>query len=609
LTSSDVDPYWCLPPEAVVDGVRPARSVDNSGMSTSGRPPAGPNGGAGRDVSYRGCVTTPPRPTRPGLRSGAVLLPALLSGLLTALAFPTQDVWWTAPLGVALLSAATFGARPRLAALGGLAHGLGFFLPTLSWTGIYVGNLPWVALSTLEALYTAAMCLVVAWIQRPLLATRLRPLAYAAVPLGWVLQEAARGATPFGGFPWVRLAFSQADSPLAPFARFGGAPGLTFAVAALGVLVHVACRALAVTSVRRLRRVHGPAGTGPGRVLAGGLVVLGLAPLVLALAMKPPTDGRPVSVLFVQGNVPRAGLDFNAERRKVLDNHVQGTVAAAGRAATPPSLVVWPENSSDIDPFDNPDAAADIRLAVETIKAPILLGAVLDGPAPYVSNASLFYTPGGGEPGRYVKQHPVPFAEYIPYRSFFRNFSDKVDLVARDFTKGDRPGAFEVPVKGQAPYWVVPTICFEVAYDGLMRDSTLQPGREASILAVQTNNATFGYTAESEQQFAISRIRAIEHGRSVVHVSTVGVSGFINPDGTYVDKTSLFTPAARFGSPVVRTEVTVADRLGQLPEYAAGLAALLLLAAGRWSRRRTARVEAAADPTGSAETRREGVVV
>ena len=561
-------------------------------------------------MSYRGCVTTPSRPPRPGLRSGAVLLPALVSGLLTALAFPTQDVWWTAPLGVALLSAATFGARPRLAALGGLAHGLGFFLPTLSWTGIYVGALPWVALAVLESLYVAAMCLVVAWLQRPLLATRLRPLVYAAVPFGWVLQEAARGATPFGGFPWVRLAFSQADSPLAPFARFGGAPGLTFAVACLGVLVHVACRAVARGAVGRLRRVPAQPSSAAPRVVAPVLVVLALAPLVLAVTTTPPTDGRKVSVLFVQGNVPKAGLDFNAERRKVLDNHVQGTLGAVATGHPAPSLVVWPENSSDIDPFENADAAADIRLAVGTVKAPILVGAVLDGPAPYISNASLFYRPGETDPQRYVKQHPVPFAEYIPYRDFFRTFSDKVDLVTRDFTKGDGAGGFEVPVAGERPYWIIPTICFEVAYDGLMRDSTLQPGRGASILAVQTNNATFGYTAESEQQFAISRIRAIEHGRSVVHVSTVGVSGFINPDGTSVDKTTLFSAAARYGSPVVRTEVTVSDRLGPLPEYAAGLAFVTLLALGLCLRRRTARVDRATDgPTAPAQPRRDPVVV
>jgi apolipoprotein N-acyltransferase len=552
-------------------------------------------------VSYRGPV---PKPTLT-LRAGVRLLVAVCSGLLTAYAFPEHDIWWLAPIGVGLLSAAVLGARWPLALLLGLAHGLGFFLPTLSWTGVYVGNLPWVALCTLEALYVAAMCAVLSVAQRPFLDSRLRPLAYAAVPLAWVLQEWARGTTPFGGFPWARLAFSQADGPLAPFARFGGAPGVTFAVACLGVLLHLAAREL-THRVGRPRRAQATAYKG----LAVGLAVLAVTPLGLAVATTPPTDGRKVSVLFVQGNVPKPGLDFNAERRKVLDNHVQRTLGAVATGHPAPSLVVWPENSSDIDPFENADADADIRLAVETAKAPILVGAVLNGPAPYISNASLFYRPGEPDPQRYVKQHPVPFAEYIPFRSFFRNFSDKVDLVTRDFTKGDKPGGFEVPVAGERPYWIIPTICFEVAYDGLMRDSTLQPGRDASILAVQTNNATFGYTAESEQQFAISRLRAIEHGRSVVHVSTVGVSGFINPDGTYLDKTTLFTAAARYGSPVVRTEVTVSDRLGPLPEYAAGLVFVALLALGLWLRRRTARVERATDgPTAPAQPRRDRVVV
>jgi apolipoprotein N-acyltransferase len=539
------------------------------------------------------------------LRAGVRVVAAVGSGLLTALAFPEHDIWWLAPVGVGLLSVAVLGTRWHLGLLLGLAHGLGFFLPTLSWSGVYVGNLPWIALSTLEASYIAVMCAVLSVVQGLFLASRLRPLAYAAVPLAWVLQEWARGTTPFGGFPWARLAFSQADSPLAPFARFAGAPGLTFAVAALGVLLHLAAREL----THRLGRPR-QAQPAAYRTLAVGLAALAVAPLGVAVATTPPTDGRRVSVLFVQGNVPKPGLDFNAERRKVLDNHVQGTLRAVATGHPAPSLVVWPENSSDIDPLENPDAAADIRLAVQTVKAPVLVGAVLDGPAPYVSNASLFYVPGSTTPQRYVKQHPVPFAEYIPYRSFFRNFSDKVDLVSRDFTRGDRPGGFEVPVAGERPYWIIPTICFEVAYDDLMRDSTLQPGRGASILAVQTNNATFGYTAESEQQFAISRLRAIEHGRSVVHVSTVGVSGFISPDGTPVEKTTLFTPAARYGSPVVRTEVTLSDRLGPLPEYAAAVAFGALVALGLWLRRRTTRVERAAEgPSAPAHERRDRLVV
>jgi apolipoprotein N-acyltransferase len=126
----------------------------------------------------------------------------------------------------------------------------------------------------------------------------------------------------------------------------------------------------------------------------------------------------------------------------------------------------------------------------------------------------------------------------------------------------------------------LPTICFEVAYDGLMRNSVTQPGKDASLLLVQTNNATFGYTAESEQQFAISRIRAIEHGRSVAHVSTVGVSGFIAPDGSVTGKTGLFTAEQRIGSIPIRTDRTLADRLGPWPEWltAAVLLGFVLLA-------------------------------
>lgn len=548
-------------------------------------------------MSYRGAVPTDRAASRPSLRAGHRLVLAVASGVVLALAFPTYDLFWLAPVGVALLSAAVLGARWRLALGLGTAAGLAFFLPTLSWSGIYVGALPWVALCVLQALYIGAMTGVTAAVQRPLLGTRLQPLVYAAVPVFWVLQETARSHTPFGGFPWARLAFSQADSPLANLAAFAGAPGVTAAVAALGALLHAAV----VVGLRRvLRRSPGhlpeAAVTTPAARPAPGLSValVGLTALgvVGAAATAPPTNGRAVPVMFVQGNVPRPGLDFNAERRQVLDNHVQETRRGLAAGEPRPSLVVWPENASDIDPLRNPDADAVIRSAVEAAGAPVLVGAVLREPSPMISNASLFYRPGGGEPERYVKQHPVPFAEYIPYRSFFRHFSDKVDLVTADFTHGDDPAAFAVPLPSGGSYWAVPTICFEVAYDDLMREATLQPGRANSLLVVQTNNATFGYTAESEQQFAISRLRAIEHGRSVVHVSTVGVSAFIRPDGSYEDKTRLFTAAAAHARPVIRSAVTVSDRIGDLPEYVAAGLALLLVAASRLQRGRAARVQA-----------------
>jgi len=516
-------------------------------------------------VNYRGRVPTP-------LRYAARPAAALAAGLCLWLAFPGIDLWWLAPVGVALLGWATLTAGGARGFGLGMVAGLAFFVPTLSWSGVYVGALPWFALATLEALYVAAMCSVVGFAGRRLTDAGHPWVAVALVPLGWVVQEWARGATPYGGFPWARLAFSQADGPLAPVARLLGAPGVTFAVAVVGTLLLVA--------------VTGAAGHRP--VAAGVSALLAVALLLLVpLAVPLPTDGRAVAVGFVQGNVPQAGLEFNAQRRAVLDNHVSGTERLAAHAPADLSLVVWPENSSDIDPFRNPDAAAQIERARAAVGVPLVVGAVLAEPVGASSNVSLFYPVGAATPQRYTKLHPVPFAEYIPHREFFRAFTPMADL-AGNFVAGDTVGVFRVDTPG-GTYAALPTICFEVAYDGLMRDSVVAAGADPSLILVQTNNATFGYTDESEQQFAISRIRAIEHGRSVVHVSTVGVSGFVAPDGTVTAKTGLFTAEQGIGRPVVRTERTPADRLGVVPEVAAALA-LVLLVAGSLRGRRSVRV-------------------
>ena len=501
------------------------------------------------------------------------LLAALVAGVLLWLAFPTHNLWWLAPVAVGLLGGVSIDVGGRRGFVLGLVAGWAFFVPVLSWSGVYVGKVPWFALATLQALYVAAMCAVAGFVGR-----RLRPRwgdsVYAVIPFAWVAQELARGTTPFGGFPWARLAFSQADSPLANVAQMFGAPGVTFAVAVVGTQL-----LMAVDLVRR----H--------RLQALAIVATTVVWTAFAGLLDPPVDGRRVTVAMVQGNVPRPGLDFNAERRAVLDNHVRGTELVGERVESgdlgervpdPLSLVVWPENSSDIDPIRNPDAAAQVQRALSAVGVPVIVGAVLQEPQPEISNVSLLYRPGGGEPERYVKNHPVPFAEYIPYRSFFRNFSDKVDLVTKDFARGTELGAFRIDAPSGA-YWALPTICFEVAYDGLMRDSVTQPGKDAGLILVQTNNATFGYTAESEQQFAISRIRAIEHGRSVAHVSTVGVSGFIAPDGSVTGKTGLFTAEQRIGSVAIRTDPTLADRLGPWPEWLAvgALLGVVLIAGAR----------------------------
>ncbi len=539
--------------------------MSESVVAAPGSPPE-QAGGAARPEVARGPAPAPRTTLATPMRRLAPVLAAVAGGCLT-LAFPGTDWWPLAPVGVALLAVAARGASARRGAGLGLLTGLAFFLPHLHWSGIYVGALPWVALATLQASFVALLgaLMPLVWQVRGG-----RAGTVVAVAGLWVGQEALRGRMPFGGFPWGRLAFSQADSPALGWAALGGAPLLSAVVAAAGGALAVAVVVLAERGVPRSRRA--PA-------VAAAVAAALLLP-ALGLAVRTPTDApRSAQIAAVQGNVPRAGLDFNAERRAVLDNHAAATIGLGARAdagrAPRPDVVLWPENASDIDPLRNPDAAAVIQRATDAVGVPVLVGAVLAEPADHLSNTGILWGPTGsaaaGPGARYVKRHPAPFGEYIPARSFFRRISDKVDLVRRDFVAGTEVGVLDA---GAARLGDV--ICFEVAYDGLVRETVRQG---ADLLVVQTNNATFGLTDESVQQLAMSRVRAVENGRSVVHISTVGVSALVAPDGSLDARSGHFTQEILEARLPLRTDLTLASRAGVWPEVGLALLGLGLVAA------------------------------
>ncbi|WP_213456823.1 apolipoprotein N-acyltransferase [Rhizomonospora bruguierae] len=504
-------------------------------------------------------TTAPSAPHR--LKSLLGLVGAVASGGALLLAFPPYNLWWLAPVGVALLALAVHGRRARVGFGLGFVAGLALFLPLLSWTNLHTGRLPWVLLCLAEAAYLGLLGALTAFVGPVLRRAPAWPVVIGGL---WVAQEALRDRTPFGGFPWGRLAFAQDGSPLLRLAAVGGAPLVTFGVAVLGGLLAYALTRLVAGRWRPALAA-----------LAAGVALTAAALLIPLGAPAGPT----VTVAVVQGNVPRMGLDFNAQRRAVLDNHVNATIAlgedvGAGRRPQP-DLVVWPENSSDIDPLRNPDAAARIDAAAAAVRAPILVGAVLVGPGEgQVRNAGILWRPAGGPDLEqlYVKRHPVPFAEYVPLRDLARMVSKEVDRVANDFVPGNEPGLIRA---GRTTIGDV--ICFEVAYDEVVRD-TVTGG--ADLLTVQTNNATFT-VAEAEQQLAMVRLRAVEHRRSALMASTVGVSAFVTADGQVHDTTGFNEPATIVRQLPLDAGRALATRLGYWPEVVlCGLALAAVVAAG-----------------------------
>jgi len=515
------------------------------------------------------------------------LLVGLAAGVALWTSLPPLSWWWAAPLAVAAIAAVASDLRPGAAMFFGYAVGLGQLVPTFAFLR-GIGTDAWLVVAAMESLWFALLTLGVSIAGR----RRWWPLA---VPFVWVTVEFARDRWPFGGLPWGRIAFGQADGPLLPWAAVGGAPLVTFAVVTIGA----ALGALGVFAVRRWRPTIVTVVTAPTVAVPALAVTAAVAVALLACGglVSVPTGGdgargpAHVVVAAIQGNVPRLGLKEFAQRRAVTANHAAQTVAlaadvAAGRVPRP-DLVVWPENSSDDDPTTDPVAGAMVSKAVAAIGVPVLVGAVLDGPGPdHVSNAAVVWSPTSGPGERYLKRHLVPFGEYLPWRSVLTKIVHRFSLISKDFAPGNRPGVLRV-----GPAAVADVICFEVADDGVVRDAVRGGGR---LLVVQTNNATYehrgddGRGGETAQQLEMSRLRAVEHGRAVVVVATSGVSAIIRPDGRVIARTGVFVPARLVANVPLRDGTTLADRFGPWPERSAALVGLLAMAAAFWLSRRDA---------------------
>ncbi|MGY1503045.1 apolipoprotein N-acyltransferase [Streptomyces sp. QTS52] len=483
---------------------------------------------------------------------------AALAGVLLYVSFPPRTLWWLALPAFGLFGWVLRG-RSWKAGLGlGYLFGLGFLLPLLVWTGVEVGAGPWLALVVIEAVFVALVGAGIAAVSK----LPGWPLWAAAV---WIAGEAARARVPFRGFPWGKIAFGQADGVFLPLAALGGTPVLGFAVVLCGFGLYEAVRR--VIEWRRTGAV--PRVTAIVAALSVAVPVVG-ALAARTLVSDKAEDGT-ATVAVIQGNVPRAGLDFNAQRRAVLDYHARETLrlaaqVRAGKVARP-DFVLWPENSSDIDPFANPDAAAVIEDAAKAIGAPISVGGVVERDGK-LYNEQILWDPAKGPTDTYDKRQVQPFGEYLPLRSMLGHINKNwTTMVRQDFSRGTEPGVFTMDGAK-----VGLATCYEAAFDWAVRD-TVTHG--AQLISVPSNNATFDRSEMTYQQLAMSRVRAVEHSRTVTVPVTSGVSAIIMPDGRISQKTSMFVADSLVQKVPLRSSETPATRLGILPEML-----LVLVAAG-----------------------------
>ncbi len=491
---------------------------------------------------------------------------AISAGLLIAVTFPAFSFAPGVFLGIffLVLSIRNSGFFKGFA-LGSLA-GIAFYGLVLKWLTTYLGLLPWVALSVAEGLIFGVAVGVMAVIWKWLGALNLgqaKPFIISfAIATVYTAREYVAGQFPFGGLPWARGGLSQVDNHLAKWVWAIDIAGLTFLIAFVSALIAL--------------KFLNPLPQGSGIYLRSRSWVPTIASFMVffvvpfALVLDTSAQAGTMKVAAVQGNA-NAGLFAVNPPGSILDKHiaVSRDLISAGKAKGI-DLMVWPENSADLDPVTMAVPRQKITQFVnEELKAPLLFGNKTFRGLDYFNEVDL-WLPERGLTDWYDKKRPVPFGEYVPNRPFFMSLApDMIGLIGWDMSAGTRDGIFDIPGKGQ----VGSLICFEVTIDDLNYD-LVNSGAQA--IMIQTNSSDFGKSEQGVQMAAISRMRAIETGRTVVSISTVGVSGIYHPDGSVEHELPTFTPAAMVSDIPLRTDITPAVAFGRYVEPATFWLATLL---------------------------------
>ena len=446
---------------------------------------------------------------------------AAFAGVLFAFSFEPIGLWFLAPISYAILLR-IFQKSVNLY-LNAFLFGFISSAITLWWAGKYVGLIPLALLALLHGLFYLPLGLL----------GRYTTNIYWFIPALLAIEE-LRSIFPFGGFSWMRIAFSQADAPYASVISIGGALLLSAWVLTISAMV------------AKFRKN-----------LAFPLLLVVLLPLLLNNSYS---SQAKVSFIGIQGNTPSVGLTFNDRAEAVFNLHVTETRKVATEAA---DVIIWPENAIDVDPFANTRVESSIESLTSSLKTPLIAGAITRQSG-QLENVSLMYDESGEVVSYYSKQYLTPFGEYMPLRPLARIVSPYVDDVI-DFKVGDR--VENHVVNGLT---LAPIICYELLSDSLVQNAA----KSSDALVVQTNSATFADTSESAQQLNITRLRALENAREIVSVSTIGISAHIGINGEIMSRTQENVAAQLSGDLQSSSNRTLANWLGG---FAPGIVLLISL--------------------------------
>jgi apolipoprotein N-acyltransferase len=445
---------------------------------------------------------------------------ALAGAILMWLAFPPFDIGM-----LAFFAPVPFlwGVRRAESASGAIAvgfvYGAVFFGLLLSWVSV-LGMVAWIPLTLWLGALSGAYGLLV-WSFRTWPPARWWLIAVG----GWVLWELIKAYVPWGGFPWGSLGYAAAGNPgFIGSVQWIGPSGWT--ALAAGVAAGIV---LVIEDTEQWRLLVDPA-------VVVLLLVLG------GLLFPPHADGRIVNAAIVQGGSPCPQTHCQNENQRIYERHMELSRTIPRDIV---DLTVWPENSfgSPFDPIGSPEIDRDLKVEAQRLGAYMLVSGTNRVDTESFVNVNIVYSPIATEVGRYDKQHPVPFGEFVPLRDLF-DFIPQLDQVPRDMIPGTESVVFPLRF-GEDNGVLGSVISFEGAF---IRHIRAEAQAGSQLLVVATNESSYGPdAAASDQLIEMARVNAAAVGQDLILAAITGKSTFITAEGDIDEKTEPLEETVIYG--------------------------------------------------------------
>jgi apolipoprotein N-acyltransferase len=457
-----------------------------------------------------------------------------VAGVLMARSFSYTDTWILLPMGIAVWWAGTHKRQLSDYLFFSFSLSIAFWFARLSWLSL-VGIDAYIILALLMALITGSIGYFMYKVKD-------LPLPFVWYGLLFISMETILDYIPFGGFPWGKIAYDSADAPWAYLMPYGSSSLVAAAILLISALM--------IPSLGFVLQ----------KAFAASIVfVIAIAAFSLFLQDLDKRDIKSagkIDLALIQGSVPRVGLSFNEQKMEVLKYHTKETDNLLANTNENFDAILWPENSIDVDPFLNKDAGNIIKDVLKNYDKPLLSGAVLQNNEG-LSNSVILWDPVDLDVvDSYEKMHLVPFGEYLPLRELLSKYIKRFSLIPQDFIPGNNPN--NISVNNAV---ISPVICFEIAWNDNIFKQIENGGQ---LISVHTNNATYAFSNQLEQQFMITRIRAMETGRDIVVTATTGVSAHINRYGEVVWSSKEFVPQSKIVTPSLYSDITPAVKYSEV---------------------------------------------